>query len=413
MEQKLPLSVDWLALSLKLSSPVREAPSGHKWVKYKMTNVWGQRWCLFNDYGDKIFTLLFAPRQSIISSDSALLEIANEWLYHGLGVHGVLSLLSKVVGFTISGISRYDLAVDFVPTLHQHDVIVGLDTKQLRVSGKQNGSGFWSQNKDIVLSDMWRDYCPHDMNWGHKTSNVKWKLYYKSKELRDGAGKVAWDKPYIVDMWREVGLDIGNVWRLEVSIKNCNSMDWKGDRLDFHWAMKEPIQIFKNLYTERFQIRRNEGHKDKSNDTIVDFLPVGRMRGAFRTHREHTLAQHDGAITLLRHLVADVQTEQVLLNNPIFVSTLSTIRKILDINQMHEYFLLMTGYTFDAWCEWLVKKSIYFDADTQPVVWDTGEKMEREMIESGLINDPLATESSMSPSRSDVVQLQMFGDKLP
>ena len=59
MTQVLPLSCDWLALSLDLKTVVSGCPTGHRWFYYSPTNVWQSRWCLYNDYGDKIFTLLF------------------------------------------------------------------------------------------------------------------------------------------------------------------------------------------------------------------------------------------------------------------------------------------------------------------------------------------------------------------
>lgn len=399
----LPLSLDWLALSLELTSPVREAPAGHTWCKYTPTNVWGSRWCLYNEYGEKVFTLLFNPRsRGFMKEDRALLEVANEWLYHGLGVTGVLNLLSMCAGYRVTGVNRVDLAADFVPDAAQRDVILGLDTRRYRVQGKQNGSGFWSQaGAKGNVADEWLGFCPHDMNWGHKTSDVKWKLYYKSKELRDAAGGRGYEKPYIVDMWRECGMDIDRVWRLEVSLTNCNTFDFMGDRLDYYRLMHSTCDIFNSLYTSRFVVRANEGHADKSNDAIIPFLPVGKLKGAFKVHREKVVATRNGATSLLRHLVADVQTEPVLLNEPIREATLATIETILDANGMHEYFLLMTGESFDSWREWLRVKAYYWDEQPQGLGRTQTDAVELAMVDAGLIDtDPLGTPSSMSPQRS-------------
>lgn len=411
-EQVLPLSLDWLAISIRLTSPVREAPAGFVWARYAQTNVWSCRWCLYNSFGDKVFTLLFHPRQSIIAKDAALLEVANEWLYHGLGVSGVMALLGEVCGYVISGVSRVDFAVDFTPTEAQRDVIIGLDQRTMRVAGKRNGNNWWSMTSpSSALHSMWTGFCPHDMNWGHKTSDVKWKLYYKSKELRDGAGGHGWSKPYIVDMWREVGLEEANVWRLEVSLKHCNNFDYCGDALSYFAIIKEPIRIFKSLYTSRFQVQQNEGHKDRSNDKIVPFLPVGAMRKAFKVRRSKVLVEHDGCIGLMRHLVADVETERVLMNEPVREAIFYTLDRVIEVNQMEEYFVLMKGQRYEDWKEEMRVKAYYFDEGVRMEVGDREQTMEQALYDAGLINldcDPLGAPSSTS--HAEGIQQSLFGD---
>lgn len=425
----LPLSVDWFAMTLSLKSFVREAPMGHVWAKYSPTNVWGSRWALFNDHGEKVFTLLFNPRSSIISSDRALLEVANEWLYHGLGISGCLRLLSQSVGFEIMGISRIDLAVDFTPDDVQVEIIKALGCGSMYVAGKQNRVPWFQSITDNWFPAQWLGETPYDQTWGHKTTDVRWKLYYKSKELRDNAGGVGYDKPYIVDMWREVGLDERNTWRLEVSIHNANQFIYMGERLGFYDFMHSTPDIYKALYTDRFVIRKREGHKDKSNDTKVDFLPIGRLHGAFRKVRSETIAEHHGSLTLLRHLVADAQTEEVMMNDMVRESVIATIGNILENDGISKYFNIITGESFENWVESLRVRAYYFGCEYdgrqeltkqekklreirgetleagerhRMSLEDIGEKMERVLMESGLVMPsfvPLDSSSSLvSPS---------------
>lgn len=404
----LPLSCDWLALSLRLLSPVGAAPEGHKWAFYSPTATWMSRWCLYNDYGEKVLTLLFQPRSgSVIKADRALLEIANEWLYHGLGISGVLALLSQSVEFGIMGISRLDLACDFEPSMEQHDTIIDLYQGRCRVAGKLNGNGWWSTINNKKLSPMWQSWCPHDMNWGHKTSDVKWKLYYKTKELRDEAGGQGYSKPYIVDRWREFGLDETNVWRLEVSIKNCNNFDYKGDKLTFDRFMHDTVDIYKALYNSRFKVQRNEGHKDKSNDTVVEFLPIGRCRDAFKVHREDHKVTHNSCLTLLRHLINDVQTEQCMMHEVVREEVLAMIERLLEVNYLHSYFHTIVGESFESWREFVRVKAYYFGREFVPSNEDTGDKMEMAMINAGMVEIheepkqlPLGAQSSCLPQRS-------------
>lgn len=417
----LPLSLDWLSLSLVLHLPITRCPDGHRWAYYSPTNVWASRWVLYNDYGDKVFTILSQPRSGTIEADRALLEIANEWLYHGLGVSGVLRLFDQCfetsdngVGYVITGISRVDLAADFTPTIAQHDVIVGLNNTSLRVAGKQNGSGFWSTVRSPRLHPMWAGYCPHDMNWGHKTSDVKWKLYYKSKELQDDAGGLGWSKPYIVDMWREVGLDESNVWRLEVSIKNCNRFDFMGEKLSFKRLMNAGSDLFQALYTSRFTIQRNEGHKDKSNDEVVQFLDVGALRGAFKVRREEHLVEHNSVLTLLRHLINDATTEQVVIGDIAREALIGSITQIVDGYGLHPYFQEVTGMNLETWVEWLRVRGYYFGEERLPSVNDDGTKMEDALLAAGVIKphfderlNPLGALSSKSQVRNEGRQLSL------
>lgn len=360
MSQILPLSCDWLALSLTLECLPSGCPDGHRWAVYSPTNVWASRWCLFNEYGEKVFTLLFQPRQSIIAHNAALLEVANEWLYHGIGLTSILDLLGQVCRFRIGGISRLDLAVDFNPTDSQAAVIRGLADTSLYVAGKRNGSGFWSVVRDAALSERWQGRCPHCQSWGHKTSDVKWKLYYKSKELRDAAGGFGWDKPYIVDMWREVGLDERDVWRLEVSVKHCNNFMFMGEPLTYERWRSTGSDLFQSLYTDRFSVARDEGHRDRSNDERVPFLPVGECRGAFRCKVHDTLTEHNGRLTLLRHLVSDIQREEVLLSDVAREACMDALEQCLEQDRFQRYFREVVGSDFDDWREWCRVKAYYF-----------------------------------------------------
>lgn len=403
----IPLSVDWLSLSLRLFRPLSRCPEGHRWAYYSPTNVWSSRWVLYNDYGDKVFTILFQPRSSIIEASRAVLEVANEWLYHGIGINGVLKLLEKcfdssrygndgIPPFSVAGISRVDLAADFCPDEAQADVIRGLNDTRYRVAGKQNGSGFWSTVKSDRLSPMWQNYCPHDMNWGHKTSDVKWKLYYKSKELQDEAGGFGWSKPYIVDMWREVGLDEANVWRLEVSLRNCNNFDFMGEKLTFQRFMHSGSNLFQSLYTSRFQVQENQGHKDKTNDRRVPFLEVGALRGAFKVHREQHLAGHNSCLTLLRHLYNDAMTEQVMISEDAREAVIKALERIIEAHKLQNYFREVAGMDFDNWVEWLRVRGYYFGEEHLQHCDDSGAEMDKALIESGLVRSPDEQNASLS-----------------
>lgn len=356
--QQILSFIDWLGLSLRLRDTPRDIP-GHIWREYSATNVWGKRRVLYSDEGDRVLTLLTEPRSKVISSTAGLVEIDNEWFYHGGGVDHALGLLLQSVFFEVIGISRIDLCADFVPTAQQSDVIRGLAEKRYYVAGKRNGSGFWSTNTNDKLAPEWlRSACPHCQSWGHKTSSIKWKLYYKTKELLDDGGGKFMAKPYIIDQWRMADMDISNVWRLEVSLKHLNDYQVYGQRLDLDFFRFNRGSFFRSMVDTRFKIRAAEGHSDKTNDTEIEFLPmdkIGRLMTQAPTKR---LAEHHGRITLLRHLVTSLEDEHVLLDAPSRREVLAMIGKVVQRDGLQNYFYAMTGMWMDDFVEYTENQAV-------------------------------------------------------
>lgn len=341
------LSIDWLGLSLRMNKEPRDIPN-HQWREYSATNVWGKRRILYTEDGDKVLTLLSKPRSSVIRRDAALLEIENEWLYHGGGIPMVMDTLQRCAPYEVLGFSRLDLAADFCPDDEGRKVIEGLASGDYYVAGKRNGSSFWSTNNNPRLAPMWNNRrIPHCQSWGHKTSAIKWKLYYKTKELADAGGGKFMDKPYIVDMWRCAGMDIPNVWRLEVSIKHGNAFIFDGMVLDLETIACNRANVFRSLMSSRFQIHKNEGHKDKTNDAQVQLLDINPSITTFRSKPAKKMAEHNGRIALLRQLVKALDDEQVLLDAESRHGVLEHIESIIRRDGLQHYFCAMVGDTFE------------------------------------------------------------------
>lgn len=347
--QELLLNCDWLGLSLHLAGEPKPI-DGYIWREYTATNVWNKRRVLWTEDGDRVLTLLSEPRSAIINKSSALCEIENEWLYHGGGHQRILDVLEKSVYFNITGISRLDLAVDFCPDETQKEIIFGLADGQYYVGGKTNRVPWWSKVMNEKIHPMWNGKnIPYDQSWGHKTTDIKWKLYYKTKELLDAGGGKFMMKPYIVDQWRLHGMDVRNVWRVEVSVKKCNNYLLYGNRLDLGQIEANFEELFRQLYQSRFQIRMNEGHKDKTNDRQITFLPIDRISYTLQKRHPETERQHNGRITLLRHLITSLDDEQVLLDRTSRENVYDHIYKIIERDNLGNYFMAMTGTWFDEW----------------------------------------------------------------
>lgn len=347
----IPLSTDWLAITIRLGGDIERTPAHHKWVTFTGgTKVWKKRRILYNEYSEKVLTLLSCPKSSLIDPGLALVEIANEWLYHGLGVHQCLIKLKYCVYYEIVSLSRLDLCVDFVPNDRMREQIMQLADGRLEVAKKGNGSGFWSYNNEDWVPPVWKGVrCPHSTSWGHKESDVKWKLYYKSKELRD-AGGGHFDKPYIVDLWRECGLDVNAVWRLEVSVKHCNKLIYKGLPLSIKAWREDTLDLFRSLYNSRFVIYEGHNRANRRSAEAVPFLPVGEGDG-IRCRQYNGERVSSARISLLRRLVNSLDEEEVLLDAPTREDVLSTIDGIIRRDNLKRYFEGMVSTNYDEWVE--------------------------------------------------------------
>lgn len=345
----IPVSTDWLAITIRLGGDIERTPAGHQWVLFdKATNVWKKRRVLYNEYGEKVLTLLSCPVASWIEPSMALVEIANEWLYHGFGVHKCLIKLRYCVYYEIVSLSRLDLCVDFVPNDTIREQIMQLADGRLEVTKKGNGSGFWSYNNEDWVPDEWKNVrCPHCTSWGHKESDVKWKLYYKSKELRD-AGNGYFTKPYIVDLWRECGMDVDRVWRLEVSIKHCNKLIFKGLPLSFKVWREDTLELFRSLYNSRFVVYEGKNRDNRRSAAAIPFLPVGDSV-SIKCRKYEGERVSSARIALLRKLIVSLDEEEVLHDAPTREDVLLTIDGIIKRDNLKRYFKGMMQQEYDEW----------------------------------------------------------------
>lgn len=271
------VSVDWFQLSTELASerdgkPL-QAPAGWKCMLLSPTAVWGERWFVLDSDGNKVATILCSPRSSKIPCKAANVEIANRWLYYD-DFRQICDRVLSILPMAIRGVRRVDLCCDFEMSRERYDTLQKLNSGQAYVKGYQQ-SNVWRQrlgrkyDPDAERSSV----VPHDYNVGSPQSAFKWKVYYKWLELKQAPpeGK----KPYIVDLWRHMGFNERYVWRCEVSVSDCNQLcGLDGNRLaPFDWYDNR-TQLFCDIYSDKFQVRLDEGHKDRRNDKILSFLEV-------------------------------------------------------------------------------------------------------------------------------------------
>lgn len=352
MIERLPLFVDWLGASLSLSLTEVRPISGCSIVEQTPTNIWNRRAIIVNEVGDKMLTVLWNPKSSIIKGSSALLEVANEWFYHGRGALSLVREFCEVNGALVTGVSRVDLAVDFVMTPERRTVIWGLADGSLYVGGKRCGSQFWSVSADSRLHpDLVGVRVPHCLSWGHKTSAVRWKLYYKWKELCEAAGGIGYDKPYIVDHWKAIGLDPASMWRLEVSLHHTNGLRRDGVPVSLEVIDKQAVDLFRALYAQRFVVRRAQGHVDRSNDEVVPFLPVASALRSVRCFSPVSEHGRSSVTPLLRNLIKSLDELPIMMDESIRESVFWHIEYIVKMRGLYTYASAVVGESLWDWIE--------------------------------------------------------------
>lgn len=303
-ESDVIVSVDWFALSCKLSRPYDgrafNVPMGWTMVECGGTAVWSYRWFLLDSDGNKVATILTKPKSSIIDERRCVVEIANPYLYRDDFIE-VVNRVCDVYPMSIEGMNRVDLCGDFNMTERQYLVFRMLQDGTAYLKGVRRGADWHEWKK--------RQKNAHQQSWGGKDSVFHWKMYYKYKELHEGG--IESSKPYIDSMWRQAGLDVKHVWRLEVSVTSSNSLertDGGGKIMPFEWYEQRDV-IYDRLYRDKFVIRENMGHTDARNDPVLHFFRFGDDWSAGKMLRHRTETIHDIESSVERRVVCRMWKE--------------------------------------------------------------------------------------------------------
>lgn len=271
------VSCDWFALSCVLTVPRNgtplKAPAGWHCLQQAPTAVWAERWFVLDSDGNKVATILCVPRSPIIDCKRCVVEIANRWLYYE-DFHAVVDRVLDILPMAITGLNRVDLCCDFEMSDERYSVYKKLASGAAYVKALRSGAVWW---QDIPIGQVGDssglERVPHCLTFGGHDSVFKWKVYYKWLELQQAPPEAK--KPYIVDLWRDMGFSERHVWRCEVSISGSNSLCDLGQRViaPFSWY-DDRVRLFCDIYSDKFVVREAQGHKDKRNDKVLTFLEV-------------------------------------------------------------------------------------------------------------------------------------------
>lgn len=278
---KFITAIDWLSFSGEISTPeiFEEDYNFLLNDKYHIercsgTNIFQNRFIVWDTSLNKVATILCNPKSSLLSNWLCLLEIGNYYLYNGR-LEVTISEICEIFQIRLEKISRLDVCCDFQKCYRSDSEVMRADifiyqlfTNVFYVQGKKEGACFFDIKKSSKNDKIFN--MPRQIGFGSKTSEIKWKIYNKTKEINECSQKY-----YIRESWRGVFDESrGDVWRCECSISHFSTYEFDlGENISFAMNdiyMKDLVaKLFVCLQQKRFQIRVNQGNANSSRNEIV------------------------------------------------------------------------------------------------------------------------------------------------
>lgn len=242
-------------------------------------------------YGRELFGILLSyPRAKNMRANSFQMKIYNRWLYRP-DVWQMLAYVCGTLGLVPQRISRLDLAADFnkfACGLHPIEFIRQFMSGELKKKGRSEGRvNFLQEYVTSKAAGVSRDTLHFNaLTIGKRSSDACCYLYNKTLEMKEGQMK-----PWIVQAWKDAGLNIDEVWRLEISLTTkalrCLDKD-TGDYVEFGVAnLTDPdssfttLKLFHIYLQSLFFFFRPSGQRNVSREKMLplfgDPIPFTRV----------------------------------------------------------------------------------------------------------------------------------------
>lgn len=341
------VNCDWLQFSVTIEDIDNfelYCPEGFRMEIQGGNNVFRHRAILYRcEDSAKFLTLLWSPYSRLIKRDLMTCQVGNMLLYNG-GIKYAYRLLLECVPCYFNSMGRIDVCLDFATDDFIMSVIRKMWTGEYYIQGKREGSAFWHLANDA------KQQFVHCMSWGSKTSEIKVKVYNKTRELGITDDNIDGDKPWIVRQWITASLDIRKVWRIEFSLCSSGQLRWQGQPiiLDNVVSSQWLIDVFLSLYNRRFVVRENLGMRQghHNDDPIRVFLVLPKSSEMLRwggTEDEPTATSDQ--ITLLRRLMGALELPAAQCSEQMFSSLANTIMDLCEHKGVTSYFSHVYGDT--------------------------------------------------------------------
>lgn len=335
------VNLDWLQFSVHLKDPEPEilCPDGYRLEICQGNNIFQHRALVFDGRGGKMLTLLWKPFSKVLPANLMTCQVANEYLYmNTLGIKWAWEVLSQIVECTFNAVGRVDICCDWQANPRRTEFLRHLNSGHYYAQHKSEGACWWHErgghHKEL-----------HCLNWGSQKSEIKVKIYHKSREqglLENPEAQP--EKPWIVEEWKLAGMDISQVWRTEFSLAGAGQLRYQGKPITLELLQDEQwlLSVFLDMYSHRFITRINQGKRKghHNEDTRVYLLDLpdrpNILKWADPQNKQYELP---ASITLLRSMMRQIDNPVIMSAKPTFTDYATTILNLIDNYQLHGYFV--------------------------------------------------------------------------
>lgn len=341
---KVIINCDWLQYSVILEEDCPEliCPDGYRIEVLQGNNIFRYRAIVTDSMGIKWLTLLWSPYSSLLNKRLMTVQVGNQLLYYQ-AVAMSYKLLTEIVECHFNSCGRVDICADFLMDDDKLAVLRHLNSGHYYVQGKSEGSTWWHTINDTSGDYIHKKSQLHCLSWGSKNTDIKVKCYHKSREQGMLAKEPKPEKPYIIDLWRDIGWDVTKVWRLEFSINGTGKYRWKGESINLDKVKSHEwlTHTFYSLYEGRFIVRENQGKRKghKNCDPRKDFLMLPSESDVLvRSLGTTDHMQASDAVKVLRKLMAQIESPVVMSNETLCGMLCDSVLTLVDSNRLGSYF---------------------------------------------------------------------------
>lgn len=341
-DSKFCVNCDWLSFSVHLREPEPEimCPDGLRIELCQGNNVFEHRAMIFDGRGAKYMTLLWKPYSKVLPANLMTCQLANEFLYlpAGQGIKWAYEDLQRIVNCTFNAVGRIDICIDWEATDNRLEFLKHLNSGHYYAQHKSEGSTWWHE----VSNGDYKHKQLHCLTWGSPKSEIKVKIYHKSREQGLINGDTP-EKPWIVEEWKQNGMDIRNIWRLEFSMQGAGQLRYKGQSIqlaniqDEFWLLNVLCELYDNRFVTRINQGKRNGHKNLDQRVYLFQLPprAAGLKWAEPKGKDYELP---ASITLLRSLMRQVDNPVVTASRPMFEEYAYMIIHLVEAHKLDGYF---------------------------------------------------------------------------
>lgn len=339
-DKKYCCNCDWLQYSVIVPNGEQvelTCPEGFRLEVYPGNNIFRHRAILWRcEDAQKYLTMLWSPYSRKLDANLMTVQVGNLLLYRD-AIMTSFALLQGITECRFNSLGRVDICLDFEASNYELSVIRALWVGDCYVQHKSEGNDWWHASNDD------RGRFVHDMNWGKPKSEIKVKLYNKSRELNVCDNNPDGNKPWIVAEWRSAEMDVRRMWRLEFSLGSAGQMAWQGERIELTDVSKGDwlLSVFLNLYHKRFVCRENLGRRigHKNLDPIRQLLVLPKCIDGLRWAEPRTEpTATTEMITMLRKLVATLDLPAMSCVGGLYDDVATSILRLCEHKGVSSYF---------------------------------------------------------------------------